>query len=100
LEDHGDAALGRRQGGDVAAADDDTPLIRRLEPGDQAQRRRLAAAPDGPSKTSSEPAAVAKLTRSTARVSPQSLLTPSTEIAAKCYPPRRRRRRRQYRGGR
>src|SRR5437868_12673228 len=37
--------------------------------------------PEGPRRTTSEPSAAAKLTRSTARVSPHSLLTPSTEIA-------------------
>ena len=44
LEDHGDVAVARRQMGDVLAGDRDRPRGRRLEPGDQAQRRGLAAA--------------------------------------------------------
>ena len=44
LEHHGDAALARRQVVDPPAADPDLALARRLEPGDDAQERGLAAA--------------------------------------------------------
>ena len=43
LEHHRDVALGRRQVRDVAAVDQDLTGGRLLEPGDHAQRRRLAA---------------------------------------------------------
>src|SRR6185437_3518524 len=42
--------------------------------------------PDGPRRTSRAPDGAAKLTRSTARASPHSLLTPSTEIADNDFP--------------
>ena len=44
LEDEGDVAAGRRHAGHVAAADRHAAGIRRLEPGDEPQRRRLAGA--------------------------------------------------------
>ena len=44
LEDHVDRALVRRIGGHVAAAQEDRPAGRELEPADHPQRRRLAAA--------------------------------------------------------
>ena len=44
LEDHGDAAVGRLELGDVALVDDDPPGGDRLEPGNDAQKRGLAAA--------------------------------------------------------
>ena len=44
LEHHRDVALARRGVGDVAAADRDRARRRLLEPGDQPQQRRLAAA--------------------------------------------------------
>ena len=44
LEDHGDAAPGRRQPGHVAPADRDGSGARGFEPRDEAERRRLAAA--------------------------------------------------------
>jgi hypothetical protein len=44
LEHHGDRALRRRQYGHVAAGDRDAARVRLLEPGDEPQRRRLAAA--------------------------------------------------------
>ena len=44
LEDHGDIAVAGIDMGHVAPADEDGALARFLEPGDQAQRRRLAAA--------------------------------------------------------
>ncbi len=43
LEDHRQVAFTRRQRGDVALADPQRPLGRRLESGDGAQQRRLAA---------------------------------------------------------
>ena len=44
LENHRDVPLRGWQAGHIATADEDTPLIGRLEAGDQAQCRRLAAA--------------------------------------------------------
>ncbi len=44
LEDHRDVALLRRQVGDVAVADEDRAGVDLLEPGEHAQRRRLARA--------------------------------------------------------
>ena len=44
LEHHGDAAVGRLVAGDVAVVDDDAARGDRLQPGDDAQQRRLAAA--------------------------------------------------------
>jgi hypothetical protein len=44
LEHHGDVALGRVEVVDDALADGDRPLGDRLEPGDHAQKRGLAAA--------------------------------------------------------
>ena len=44
LEHHRDAPLGRSETGDVAAVDHDPAFRRRVESGDHAQRRRLAAA--------------------------------------------------------
>ena len=44
LEDHGDAALGRRQPGHVASADGDSAVGEGFKPGDHAQQGRLAAA--------------------------------------------------------
>ena len=43
LEDEADAALARRRGRDVLAVDHHRAGVRRLEPGDDAQQRRLAA---------------------------------------------------------
>ena len=42
LEDEGDVARGRRQRRRIAAGDMDRARIGPLQPGDQAQRRRLA----------------------------------------------------------
>ena len=44
LEDEGDVALGGAVEGDVVAAEEDAAGGRQLEPGDHAERRRLAAA--------------------------------------------------------
>src|SRR5208337_4128041 len=44
LEDDAEIALRRRQPGDVLPRLDDAPAGRRIEPGDGAQQRRLAAA--------------------------------------------------------
>jgi hypothetical protein len=44
LEDHGDAALDRRQIVDAHAIDDDVALSGRIEAGDHPQQRGLAAA--------------------------------------------------------
>ena len=44
LEDHVDGALVRRNAGDVPALEDDAPLGRPDEPGEDPQQRRLAAA--------------------------------------------------------
>ena len=44
LEHHGDVAVARLQPRDVAIADQHAPAGRQFEPGEDAQRRRLAAA--------------------------------------------------------
>jgi hypothetical protein len=44
LEHHGDVALRGPHAGDVALANPDRPLVHRLEPGDAAEKRALAAA--------------------------------------------------------
>ena len=44
LEDHGDVAVARREIGDVAPADEDLARRGRLQPGEDLEHRRLAAA--------------------------------------------------------
>ena len=56
LKDEADAALPRREVIHAAAADEDLSAIRRLEPSDHAQNRRLAAA--GRAEQADEPAAL------------------------------------------
>ena len=67
LEDHGDVAVARRDVVDDAVADPEHALGDVLEPGDHAQRRRLAA-PDGPTSTMNSPSAMSRSRSATARV--------------------------------
>ena len=67
LEDHGDVAVARGHVVDDALADLDAALADVLEPGEHAQRRRLAA-PEGPTSTMNSPSLMSRSKWLTARV--------------------------------
>ena len=85
LEDHRHAAPLRRHRAarlrDGAAADPDRALVGIEKPGDEPQRRRLAAT-RGPSRQTSEPCAIVKLSESSATAPPKCFVSDSSSTAA------------------
>jgi hypothetical protein len=73
LKNHADAALARRKIRHVFAVQDHAAGVRRFEPGDDSQNRRLAE-PEAPSSTSDSPSATSKLMSSSTVAAPNLLL--------------------------